>query len=109
DSLRHLVHMAQGLGEHGTFAALSQQLKEVTTEYDSLIGEIAAEPETDLDSDRIWLSSALRQIKMDTLKQELNQLFSSGLTPDQVSARYREITAQQDLLAREAAAEMTPR
>ena len=48
---------------------------------------------------------AVRQIKMDVLKQELNQLFSSGLTPDQVSARYREITAQQDLLAREAANE----
>ncbi|SFD77815.1 DNA primase [Massilia yuzhufengensis] len=109
DSLRHLLQMAQDLGEHGTFAALSQQLKEVTAEYDSLIAEIAAEPESDIEADRVWLSSALRQIKMDTLKQELNQLFSSGLTPDQVSARYREITAQQDLLAREAAAEMTPR
>jgi DNA primase len=42
---------------------------------------------------------------MDALKQELSQLFSSGLTPDQVSVRYREITAQQDLLMREAANE----
>jgi len=109
DSLRHLVGMAQALGEYGTFAALSQQLKEMTAEYDSLIAEIAAEPESDVEADRIWLLSAVRQIKMDALKQELNQLFSSGLTPDQVSARYREITAQQDLLAREAAADMTPR
>jgi len=109
DSLRHLVGMAQALGEYGTFAALSQQLKEVTAEYDSLIAEIAAEPESDIDADRIWLLSAVRQIKMDALKQELNQLFSSGLTPDQVSTRYREITAQQDLLAREAAADMAPR
>jgi len=109
DALRHLVQMAQGLGEFGSFAALSQQLKEVTGEYDSLIAEIASEPETDLEADRIWLLSAVRQIKMDALKQELNQLFSSGLTPDQVSTRYREIVAQQDLLAREAAAEMTPR
>ena len=81
----------------------------MTAEYDSLIAEIAAEPESDVDADRIWLLSAVRQIKMDALKQELNQLFSSGLTPDQVSARYREITAQQDLLAREAAADMAPR
>jgi DNA primase len=109
DSLRHLVQMARDLGEHGTFAALSQQLKEVTGEYDSLIAEIAAEPETDMEADRIWLTSALRQIKMDTLKQELNQLFSSGLTPDQVSARYREITAEQDLLVQQAAADMAPR
>jgi DNA primase len=109
DALRHLVHLAQSLGEYGTFAALSQQLKEVTGEYDSLISEIAAEPESDLDADRIWLLSAVRQIKMDALKQELNQLFSSGLTPDQVSTRYREIVAQQELLAREDTAAMTPR
>lgn len=109
DRLRHLVETAQALGEHGTFAALSQQLKEVTTEYDGMIAEIAAEPENEVEGDRIVLLSSVRQIKMDSLKQELNQLFSTGLTPDQVSARYREIVAQQDLLAREAAAEMAPR
>jgi len=109
DSLRHLVGMAQALGEYGTFAALSQQLKEVTAEYDSLIAEIAAEPETDIEADRVWLRSAVVQIKKDSLKQELNQLFSSGLTPDQVSARYREITAQLDVLDRAAAADMAPR
>jgi DNA primase len=107
--LCHLVTTAQSLGPNGTFAALSEQLKEVTTEYDQLIAEIAAEPESDIDADRIWLTSAVRQIKMETLKKELNQLFSSGLTPDQVSARYREITAQQNLLAREAEADMAPR
>ncbi|WP_313168259.1 DNA primase [Massilia oculi] len=109
ERLRHLVETAQALGEHGTFAALSQQLREVTNEYDAMIAEIAAEPENEVDGDRIVLLSSVRQIKMDCLKQELNQLFSSGLTPDQVSARYREIVAQQDLLAREAAAEMAPR
>jgi DNA primase len=109
DRLRHLVETAQALGEHGTFAALSQQLREVTNEYDAMIAEIAAEPENEVDGDRIVLLSSVRQIKVDSLKQELNQLFSSGLTPDQVSARYREIVAQQDLLAREAAAEMAPR
>ena len=103
ERLRQLVEMAQALGPNGTFAALSQQLKESTSEYDKLIAEIASEPESDIDQDRVWITSAVRQIKMDVLKQELNQLFSSGLTPDQVSARYREITAQQDLLTKEAA------
>jgi len=46
---------------------------------------------------------------MDSLREELNQLFSAGLTPDQVSTRYREITAQLDLLEREATAAMAPR
>lgn len=108
-ALRHLVEMAQALGEYGTFAALSQQLKEVTGEYDRIIAEIASEPESDIEADRVFVVSAVRQIKMDALKQELNQLFSSGLTPDQVSTRYREITAQQHVLAKEAEAAMSPR
>jgi DNA primase len=109
ERLRHLVTTAQALGANGTFAALSEQLKEVTTEYDMLIAKIAAEPEPDFDAERAVLLSTVRQIKTDMLKKELNQLFSSGLTPDQVSARYREITAQQNLLAKEAEAEMAPR
>jgi len=80
----------------------------MTPAYDGMIAEIAAEPECEADSDRVVLLSAIRQIKMDSLKQELNQLFSSGLTPDQVSARYREIVAQQDVLAREDAATKVP-
>jgi DNA primase len=74
-----------------------------------LIAEIASEPESDIDSVRLWLSGAVRQIKMDALKQELNQLFSSGLTSDQLGVRYRELTAIQDQLAREDAAEKVPR
>jgi DNA primase len=107
DRLRQLVAAAQALGPGGGFAALSEQLKEAGNEYDRLIAEIASEPESDIESDRQWLTSAVRQIKVDALKQELKQLFSSGLTPDQVSVRYREITAQQDLLAREATAELS--
>lgn len=109
DRLRHLIDTAQGLGPHGTFAALSQQLHEVTNEYDGMIAEIAAEPENEVDGDRIVLLSSVRQIKMDSLREELNQLFSASLTPDQVSTRYREITAQLDLLEREATAAMAPR
>jgi DNA primase len=109
DALRYLVGIAQALGEYGNFAALSEQLKEGGNDYDRLIAEIASEPESDPDADRVWLVSAVRQIKKDALKQELNQLFSKGLTPDQVSARYREIIAQQQVLEREEAAEISIR
>jgi len=109
DNLRYLVGMAQALGEYGNFAALAEQLKEGSDAYNNLIAKIASEPESDPEVERIVLASAVRQIKTDALKQELNQLFSSGLPPDQVSTRYREIKAQQDLLDQEAAAMMTPR
>ena len=109
ERLRQLVATGQALGPNGGFAAFSQHLKEAGVEYDSLIAEIASEPESDLDAVKLWLSGAVRQIKLDALKLELNQLFSSGLTSDQIGVRYREITALQEELRREIAADMTQR
>ncbi|MFC5461312.1 DNA primase [Massilia niabensis] len=109
DALRYLVGMAQALGEYGNFAALSEQLKEGSGAYDDIIAKIASEDESDPDAERIVLASAVRQIKKNALNEELKQLFSKGLAPDQVSTRYREITAQQQLLAREEAESATLR
>lgn len=109
ERLLQLVAAAQALGPNGGFAALAQHLKEEGPDYDGLIAEIASEPESDFDSVKLWLAGAVRQIKMDALKHELNQLFSSGLTSDQVGIRYREITAMQDQLLREAQAELAAR
>ena len=109
ERLLQLVAAAQALGPNGGFAALSQHLKDEGPDYDGLIAEIASEPESDFDSVKLWLAGAVRQIKMDALKHELNQLFSSGLTSDQVGIRYREITAMQDQLLREAQAELAAR
>jgi len=109
ERLLQLVAAGQALGPNGGFAALSQHLKAASAEYDELIAEIASEPESDFDSVRLWLSGAVRQIKQDALKQELNQLFSSGLTSDQLGLRYREIKAEQDRLVREDEEEKKPR
>jgi DNA primase len=98
ERLRQLVATGQALGPHGGFAAMSQHLKETSVEYDSLIAEIASEPESDFDAVKMWLSDAVREIKKEALKQELNQLFSSGLTSDQIGVRYREITGMQNQL-----------
>ncbi|PWF55680.1 DNA primase [Massilia glaciei] len=103
ERLAQLVGDGQALGPNGSFAALSQHLKSVSPEYDALIAEIASEPESDPEAGKLWLSGAVREIKLDALKQELNQLFSSGLTSDQIGVRFREITALQDQLRREAA------
>jgi DNA primase len=93
ERLCQLVEMAQALGANGNFAALSEQLKEVSEDYNKLIAAIASEPETDIDADRIWLASAVRQVKKKVLQQEQNQLSSAGLASDQAKARYREISA----------------
>jgi DNA primase len=109
ERLSLLVGIGRALGEGGTFAAMSQNVKLVSSEFDVLIGEIASSTETDFESVRLELRSFVRQIKMDMLKEELKTLFSSGLTSDQMGLRYREINALQDQLLREAAAEMAPR
>ncbi|MFB9244395.1 DNA primase [Massilia antarctica] len=98
ERLLYLVACGQALGANGSFAALSQHLKDTSNEYDGLIAEIASEPESDFDSVKLWLIGAVRQIKLAALKQELTQLFSAGLTSDQVGVRYREIMAEQKRL-----------
>ena len=84
-------------------------MKEQGGEYDAIIGEIAAEPESDFDANKQFLTSAIRQIKMDALKAELAQLFASGLSSSEIGVRYREITSMQDQLLREAEAELLAR
>ena len=106
ERLSLMVVTGHSLGEGANFAAMSQQLKLVTEEFDVLIGEIASMPESDFDSVRLEFRSFVRQIKMDMLKNELKTLFSSGLTSDQMGTRYREINALQDQLIREAQEEM---
>ncbi|NHZ66832.1 DNA primase [Massilia genomosp. 1] len=101
ERLLYLVACGQALGPNGSFAALSQHLKDSSNDYDGLIAEIASEPESDIDSVKLWLVGAVRQIKLAALKQELTQLFSAGLTSDQVGVRYREITAEQKRLEAE--------
>ncbi|MGO4380637.1 DNA primase [Pseudoduganella sp. RAF19] len=109
ERLVQLVQLAQSLGEQGTFAVLAQQLKELGPDYDGIIGEIAAAHEPELEGERIWLSATVRQLKGDALKKELDQLFSTGLSSEQIGVRYREITAKQDQLRREAEAELAGR
>ena len=109
EHLVHLVQTAQALGPEGTFAALAQQLKEQGPEYDAIIGEIAAAPEPELETERLWLAATVRQLKLDMLKTELNQLFSAGLSSEELGVRYREITARQDMLLREEQLEMSAR
>ncbi|MYN43956.1 DNA primase [Pseudoduganella sp. FT93W] len=109
ERLAQLVAQAQALGEQGSFAAFAQHLKAQGDEYDSIIAEIVQEPESEFDAVRLFLRGAIRQVKNDALKQELSQLFAAGLSSEQIGVRYREITAQQDQLLREAQAETAHR
>ncbi len=109
ERLAHLVAAAQLQGAQGSFATLAQHLKALGPDYDAIIGAIAADVESDLESERLCMVGAIRQIKRDALKTALQQLFAAGLSSDEIGLRYREITSKQDQLQREADAELTLR
>ena len=109
ERLIQLVGGAQAFGENGNFAAFAQYLKSLGDEYDAIISEIVKEPETERATERLVLRAAIRQVKQDALKQALSQLFASGLSSEELALRYRELTAQQEQLLREAQAELVVR
>ncbi len=107
-----LIVQAQSLGEHGSFAALCQLVKETGSDYDALIGGIAAAPEPDVEGERLWLLATVRHLKMEAVKLEiehLTQQFSSGMPSEEFGVRYRELTARQDQLRKEAEADLSAR
>ncbi|MBI1772899.1 MAG: DNA primase [Burkholderiales bacterium] len=107
--LRSLVFTAQSMGENAQFAALAEQLRSLGSDFDALIAEMAEQAETDIDIVRLELAGALRQMRHQVLKLEMEGLAARGLREPEDIARYREITQLQDQLRKQAAAEAAAR
>lgn len=105
EMLRQLLDACLALGEQANFAALAEQLRAVSADFDSLIAEIAAETESDPEAARLELAGAVRQTKMQVLKAELDRLASGGLGSEEARNRYRELMQQQEQLRRQAEVE----
>jgi DNA primase len=98
--LMHLIETCQALGEQGNFAALAEQLRAQSGDFDQLIAEIAADSESDADTARLELAGAVRQTKMQVLKAELERLATTGLATEEARTRYRELMQKQEQLRR---------
>lgn len=109
DMLRNLVFTAQSMGENAQFAALAEQLRSTGSDFDALIAELAEQAETDIDIVRMELAGALRQMRHQVLRSEMESLAARGLRAPEDIARYREITQLQDQLRKQAAAEAAAR
>ncbi|QAU35574.1 DNA primase [Janthinobacterium sp. 17J80-10] len=107
--LLQLVTASRAMGEHASFAALAEQLREAGGEFDDLIAEIAADQESDGDAARLELAGALRQTKMKFVKTEMEQLAAGGMQTDAARQRYRELMLLQDQLRRQAESEIAQR
>jgi DNA primase len=107
--LTQLLDACHALGEQANFAALAEQLRGISADFDPLIAEIAADTESDADAARLELAGAVRQTKMQVLKAELERLATAGLASEDARNRYRELMQQQEQLRREAEVENVSR
>lgn len=107
--LRQLVDVAQGMGEYAQFAALADQLRQTSSDFDALIAEVAEQTETEIDVVRLELAGAIRQIRFQVLRSEMEALAARGLREPVDIARYREIMVLQDNLRKQAEEEASQR
>ena len=109
DMLRQLVSIAQPMGEQANFAALAEMLRATGSDFDPLIAEIAEQVESAIEVVSLELKGALRQMRTQVLKLELDELVARGLKSAEEVVRYREIMQLQEALRREAIAEAAVR
>ena len=107
--LMQLIEACLALGEQANFAALAEQLRAASSDFDALIAEVASDTESDPQTARLELAGAVRQTKMQVLKAEQQRLVETGLTTQDLQARYRELMQQQRQLQSEAEVENIPR
>jgi DNA primase len=100
--LAQLIAIGRTLGTQASFAQLAEQLRMQSADFDPLIAEVAAEPESALENVRLELAGAVRQTKMKIMTAETERLAAQGLPTDEAKNRYRELLAQQEELRREA-------
>jgi DNA primase len=107
--LRQLIGVCRELGNDAKFATLAEQLRATSGDFDALVAEIAADSESEPEAARLELAGAVRQTRMQVLKQEMDALAATGLQTEEARARYREITQQQEQLRVQARVETDPR
>jgi DNA primase len=105
--LRAVVEAAQRMSGDGGFAALTEQLRDLSGELGPLIAEVAAEPASEPELARRELAGAVRQTTMKILRAEQDQLAASGLSDDAARQRYREIATMLDRLRTDAERDLT--
>ena len=97
-----LIDAGQQMGAQASFAMLSEHLRSGGADFDSMIADIAAEPESDLDVARIELAGAIRQTKLKWIARALKELASGSMADVESQSRYRHLMQQQKLLQAEA-------
>jgi DNA primase len=107
--LRQLVSAAQAMDANAQFAALSDQLRHLTSDFDELIKEIAGQSETEIELCAQELNWAIRSMKIQQIKAEQVRLINQGLQVEADKLRFYELKKQLDELNRQNREELVSR
>ena len=99
--LTQLVRVAQTMGANAQFAALSDQLRSMNSDFDGLIIEIAGQSETERELCYQELKWAVRTMKIQQIKAEQVRLTNQGFQCESDKLRFYELKKQLDELIRQ--------
>jgi DNA primase len=102
--LSQLVAAIGNLNEQPGFAALVEYLQQENSDFDTLAAEVSAAAAVDPEIARLELAATLRQMEMEKLTTEMNQLARSDMQLEEIRTRYQQLMARQQVLRQQAAA-----
>lgn len=109
DMFVQLVTVCREMGPNANFAVLAESLQEISSDFETLIADIAADSDTDPDACRLELRGAVRQVRQQAIKAEIEQVIAGGLADEHSRNRYRELMMLQEQLRQQAGAEAVRR
>ena len=95
ESLQTILDLAVSEAPTENFAAFVEKIRATTTEFDTFIAEISAQPVMERETARLELRGAIKQIKLKFLQTKLEILAKTGLKNAEQQAKYRELTTLQ--------------
>lgn len=94
EALMRLIEVGQSLGEQVNFSVLAECLKTESNAFDTLVEEVAKEPESERETVQLELKGALQQVYSRMIEEEMAELAATGLKEDEQKERYRVLTRQ---------------
>ncbi len=105
--MTQLLETILSIGEEVRFATLSEQLRQTGPDFDSLISEIAASRDFDPEPTQQELLDAIRRIRVNEIREELQKLTSetanNAMPLEELRERHQILTQQQKELQRQIA------
>lgn len=103
DLLTYLMETALSMRDNTNFTLLSEQLRQSGTHFDSLISEIAASPDFEIEPTRKELNDGITRLRIREIEKNLRDLtetgLQSGLTLKDIQQKHIELSNEKKVLS----------